>query len=109
MIDRRDFMKYAAITGAASAAVGCNANQQPEKKTESPGSAPAAFELDEATIGSLQEAMTSGKYTARAITELYLKRIEEIDRNGPSLHSVIETNPDALSIADALDQERQSR
>jgi amidase len=66
-----------------------------------------AFELEEATIAQLQEGMKTGKYTARSIVEMYLKRIEEIDQNGPSLRSVIEVNPDALAIADQLDKERQ--
>src|SRR5947208_12002455 len=53
--------------------------------------------------------MQSGRDTARSLVEKYLARIEQIDRNGPSLHSVLETNPDALTIADALDAERRSR
>ena len=69
----------------------------------------AAFELDEVTIAQLQEAMTSGRYTARRLVELYTARIEAIDRGGPTLRSVIELNPDALSIADALDAERRAR
>ncbi len=53
--------------------------------------------------------MTSGRYTARRLVELYTARIEAIDRGGPALRSVIELNPDALSIADALDAERRTR
>ncbi len=51
--------------------------------------------------------MKSGEYTARSITQMYLDRIAAIDQNGPTLQSVIEVNPDALSIADQLDEERQ--
>src|SRR4051794_35336029 len=68
----------------------------------------AAFPLEELTAAQLQDAMTSGRYTARQITELYLRRIEAIDRHGPELRSVIEVNPDALAIADALDAERKT-
>jgi amidase len=50
--------------------------------------------------------MNSGKYTARSLVEKYAARIEEVDKHGPAVNSVIELNPDALSIADALDQER---
>ena len=50
--------------------------------------------------------MASGERTARSVTEAYLARIAAIDRQGPTLRSVIETNPDALDIADALDRER---
>ena len=67
------------------------------------------FELDEVTVAGLQEGMASGKYTARSITEQYLARIEAIDRNGPALRSVIEVNPDALAVADALDRERKEK
>jgi amidase len=68
-----------------------------------------AFELDETTIGELQEGMKSGKYSARAIAEKYLARIAAIDKNGPMVNSVIETNPDALGIAEALDKERKEK
>ena len=72
-------------------------------------SQPASFPLDEATSAELQEWMTAGRYTARQLAELYLARIEAIDRQGPALRSVIEVNPDALTIADALDAERRAR
>ena len=53
--------------------------------------------------------MKSGKYTARAITEKYLERIRDVDASGPTLRAVIETNPDALQIADELDKERAAK
>jgi amidase len=62
------------------------------------------FELDEITIADLQAGMASGKFSARSITEKYLARIEEIDKQGPAINSVIEINPEALAIADALDK-----
>src|SRR5919198_6764700 len=71
--------------------------------------APSRVDLEEATIADLQQRMQSGRETARSLVEKYLARIEQIDRSGPSLHSVIETNPEALTIADALDAERRSR
>jgi amidase len=52
--------------------------------------------------------MKAGSLTSESITQLYLKRIEEIDKAGPMLHSVIELNPDALQIAIDLDKERKS-
>ncbi|HEY7877954.1 MAG TPA: amidase [Gemmatimonadaceae bacterium] len=69
----------------------------------------APFELEDMTIAELQQGMASGKYTARRITELYLARIDELDHRGPSLNEVLETNPDALDIADALDAERRTK
>jgi amidase len=65
--------------------------------------------LDEFTIADLQDGMKSGKYTARSLVEMYLARIQAIDRQGPALNSVIETNPDALALADALDRERSDK
>ena len=62
--------------------------------------------LPEWTITELQERMESGELTARRLTELYLQRIAEIDKEGPYINSVIELNPDALEIAAALDEER---
>jgi amidase len=69
---------------------------------------PKPFELDEMTIADLQAGIASSKYTSHSITEKYLARIEEIDKRGPALASVIEVNPDALAIADALDKERKT-
>lgn len=66
-----------------------------------------AFELEEATIADLQEGMRKGTYTSRSIVEMYLKRVEEIDKRGPAIRSYLEINPDALAIADQLDQERR--
>jgi amidase len=68
-----------------------------------------AFELEEATVASLRDAMTSGRLTARAIAEKYLARIEAVDKGEPALNSIIELNPDALAIADQLDRERKEK
>ena len=64
--------------------------------------------LPEWTISDLQQKMESGELTARRLAELYTQRISEIDKEGPYLNSVIELNPDALSIADTLDEERRA-
>jgi amidase len=68
-----------------------------------------AFEFDEITIGELQAGMTAGKFSARSIAEKYLARIDQVDKQGPALNSVIEVNPDALSIAESLDKERKGK
>ncbi len=67
------------------------------------------FEWEEAGIVDLQKAMERGKESARSLAKKYLARIEEIDRNGPRLNSVIELNPDALAIAHDLDRERKAK
>ncbi len=110
MINRRRFIGYTILGGAGLAAgpVGCGRTGDTETESEGDDPATAPFELDEATVVDLQEGMESGRLTARSITELYLARIEALDRQGPELGSIIETNPQALEIADALDAERQT-
>jgi amidase len=53
--------------------------------------------------------MAAGALSSRVLVEAYLSRIAALDRQGPQLRSVIEPNPDALSIADALDAERRAK
>jgi amidase len=106
---RRGFLQSSVIAGLSSAALPALS----AARTVEPASPAAAevkpFELDEITIDALQSGMKSGKYTARRITELYLRRIDEIDKHGPAINSIIEINPDALAIADALDKERKDK
>jgi amidase len=116
---RRRFLKTGLISGVAAAlAPSISSGARPflevtrnEKPAESSLPIPTPvppFEFDEITIGELHQGIGSGKYTARSITEKYLARIEEIDKHGPGINSVIEVNPDALAIADVLDKERTS-
>jgi amidase len=65
--------------------------------------------MEELSILELQARMTSGETTARSLAEHYLGRTEQLDTRGPALNAVIETNPDALRIAAALDEERRTR
>ena len=115
-LSRRAFVGAALATGALAATslalpVVAGAEPDGERATRSDGGKPGsvaapAFALDEATIADLQRLMASGQYTSRSLCQAYLARIAEIDRNGPALRSVIELNPDALTIADAMDAER---
>ena len=66
------------------------------------------FELNEVTIDELQQKMKDGKLTSKSITQMYLKRIEAIDKKGPAINSVIEINPDAIKIAEEMDRERKA-
>jgi amidase len=105
-MNRRNFLKNGSIAGLALttiSAASCSP-ASPDKKSDD--AKPDVFELNEVTIGILQQKMQSKAYTSRQVTELYLKRIDAIDKNGPKLNSVIEINPDALDIADAMDKER---
>jgi amidase len=105
---RRKFIVDAIVTSAAAAsAFGMLANCIGETRREAKVD-DKKFNLSEATIDVLQGKMKSGEMTARSIAEAYLKRIEEIDKGTLKLNSVIELNPDALGIADLLDQERKN-
>ena len=102
-IRRRDFLQ---LTAVGLGAIGSGGRVEPGRlPTASP---PADFELEEITIEALQAAMANGRYTARSIAQLYLERIAELDRQGPTVRSIIELNPDGLSIADAADAERRA-
>ncbi|HET9371562.1 MAG TPA: amidase [Vicinamibacterales bacterium] len=96
------------VLASVVAAANCGGGPAPPVSS-SPAASAASFELEEMTVDALQEAMSAGRLTARRIAELYLARIDAIDRSGPKLGSVIEINPDALSIADVLDRERKEK
>jgi amidase len=109
--NRRSFLKTAFIGGTAAtmtplypalgaARVIASAVPVPDLKP---------FELDETTISDLQDGMKSGRFTARSLVEKYSARIDEIDKHGPSINSILELNPDGLAIADSLDQERKAK
>src|SRR5262245_54351750 len=107
-MNRRSFVRRSA-TGAAGAAVASVSVRARTESRDIPSPTPvAAFELDEMTIADLQAAMSAGKHTAHAITQQYLGRIDDIDKHGPMVTSVIELNPDALTIASEMDRERKA-
>src|SRR5262245_5301743 len=103
MIDRRSLLRNGVLGGVAASI----ASRAPASSPPPPSSTPA-FELDEATVADLQKRMETGSVSARAIAEKYLARIEALDRQGPTLRSVIEINPDAIAIAESLDAERKA-
>ena len=97
-----DHLTFVSLVSFVVGSVLVAAAQAPARQTPE-----RTFDLEEATIAQLQQRMAAGQDTARSLAEKYLARIDAIDRQadrqGPALHSVIETNPDALTIADALD------
>jgi amidase len=115
-MDRRKFVRLGAGAVAGAAAVrGKPLAGETLTGSEAAAAAPnsrrfavAPFALEETTIADLQAAMAAGRMTARSITQQYLSRIAELDKKGPTLRHVLETNPDALSIADSLDRERKA-
>jgi amidase len=114
MINRRNFLKTGSATGLAITTLGFVACQSPVKSDsetinkDQAEPTPDNFELNEVTVDELQQKMQAGTYTSRMITELYLKRIDAIDKKGYALNSVIEVNPDAIAIADEMDKERKA-
>ena len=79
--------------------------QQPVIEAPQEASTIPTFALEEATIEQLQKGYQNGEYSIQEITQQYLDRIEAVDKNGPSINSVMQINPDALSIAKQLDEE----
>jgi amidase len=102
---RRQFLQTTAATAVAVIANPVSALPR-ENRSSSP---PPAFDLEELTIADLQQGLQSGKYSSRELVEKYSSRINEIDKKGPALYSVIEMNPDAEKIATALDRERKEK
>jgi len=109
-LTRRRLLTSGMLAGVATAlpslplVAGAAASAPPEAQARL-----KAFDLDEITVAGLQQAMQSGRLTARSIAEKYLGRIEAADKHGPGVNSVIETNPEALDIAEKLDRERKAR
>ena len=63
----------------------------------------ASFSVEEATLDQLHEAMRGGELSARALVDEYLQRIEDFDRGGPRLNSIIAVNEQAQARAAELD------
>jgi amidase len=98
IITRRKFLGTTALSSAALVTGGITSLLQ------SSASAAGSFDFLEKSISELQAAMASGEVSSEELVMDYLQRIDSLNR---LLHSVIETNPDAISIAEHLDRERQ--
>ena len=66
---------------------------------------PNNFDYMEIDIRQLTEGYRQGEFSIKEITQAYLDRIEKVDFNGPELRSIIQVNPEAIAIAEALDKE----
>jgi amidase len=114
-MQRRNFIKNSSLAGLTMATIGtvasCNTQTEKENKdgkAKMPAPAADDFVLNEITVDELQKKMQSGEHTSRSITQLYLDRIDAIDKKGPAINAVIELNKDALTIADDMDKERKA-
>ena len=111
-MDRRDFVASSLAT-AAAATVGAMTTLVPintahAAELDRDGALPDVFPYAELSVADLQSRMAKGTLTSRTLTAAYLARIAAVDRSGPTLNSVIETNPDALTIAAERDAERRA-
>jgi len=110
-MERRKFITGSTLLGLSLTAMPLAGSGFSTHKEKAKAPAPTSaddFELNEATISQLQTQMQLGKLTSYKITQLYLKRIDEIDKNGHALRAVLELNPDVLKEAMELDDERRS-
>ncbi|MEO6837130.1 MAG: amidase [Ginsengibacter sp.] len=111
-MNRRNFLRNGTLAGFGLPAIISNAGLQSTKKNNKLPKSENNFlknnDLQEITISELQEKMKNGTLSSKLITQWYLKRIEQIDKSGPSLNSIIEINPDAIAIAEAMDAERKN-
>lgn len=108
-ISRRAFVGIG-VGAAAAAALGSPAMARAGGATDGDshdGPVPD-FDLSEVSIDRLAAGLASGSWTSRELCERYIARIEQVDRGGPRLRSVLQLNPDALAIAASLDRERAS-
>ena len=105
-ISRRKLFQMGAAAAATASLAGLPA---PALAAPQGFSDPGPADLIEVTIAELQAWMASGKISSRKLVELYQARIDAIDRHGPKVNSVLELNPDAESIAAALDEERRKK
>ncbi|MBD2702142.1 amidase [Spirosoma sp. BT702] len=106
-MNRRSFIKTSSIVSVSATSLAACSSPQSEKSENTDAPFVDTFALNELTINDLQHKMQSGELTSEAITKLYLDRIDAIDKKGPHLNSVIEINPDALTMAKTLDGERK--
>ena len=107
-VSRRDFLKYSA--GVAAVAAGASSLLGKIPSLPSPATAPTLVSqsppnpgIEEVTIAQLEAQFTAGTLTAASLVNMYETRISALDQSGPRLNSLLQVNPDALTIAHQLD------
>jgi len=80
-----------------------------DRSPQSEGASPIPSHLDDLDVAALQERMEKGSLSSVELTRYYLDRIERLNEDGPALRAILEVNPDALTMAAALDEERQTK
>ncbi len=109
---RRHFLHHGTQAAVAATLLPLAAGATAVSEAAAPAAAPEATAADsdlaEASIADLQARLQSGQSTSRTLCQGYLDRTAKVDKAGPKLNAIIELNPDALKIADALDKERKA-
>jgi len=110
-MNRRTFVRSSVISGVGLAGISVTATARETSGVNGPSAASPlpAFELDELSVGELQSGMAAGKFTAHSLARKYFDRIDDVDKHGPEINTVIERNPEALAIATELDRERKAK
>src|ERR1700761_4430011 len=103
-MDRREF-----LVAAAAAAVATAGAEQTASMAAATAYPTGTDPIEELTLADISAAFADGRLTSLQLTQGYLSRIDKLDRHGPNLHSVIETNPRAFEIAEQLDAERKAK
>lgn len=100
-VNRRDFIQLTALAGAGASIAGALSTSAQAQSSGAPS------QFNEITVAQLQAAMASGQTSSVELTNFYINRILALDQRGPGLNSVIELNPDALTIAQQADASRK--
>jgi amidase len=120
-VSRRTLFRLGALAGAGASVAGAEmwggAAARAQEAAEGADTAEAIAaavaaapsDFNELTIAQMQALMAKGHLSATQLVQFYFERIEALDRHGPRLNSVLEFNPDAFSIAEALDKERKTK
>ncbi len=126
-VTRRTLMRLGALAGAAASVAGSQMWDSPAAHAQGAASAanaaapaPTAAEIqaavsaapgefNEMTLAQLQSLMSKNHLSSTELTEYYISRIEALDRRGPRVNAILELNPDAIAIAQALDKERRTK
>ena len=100
-VSRRTFLRLGALAGAGVSLAEAGAARPARVQSTQEA------RLEEATVAELQAAMAAGRLNSVALTNFYINRIRALDQHEPGVNSVIELNPDALSIARDADAKRR--
>ncbi len=106
-VSRRDFLKYgagvAAVAGASGLLGKIPSLPSPATTPVLLPQSPPSPGIEEVTIAQLEAQYAAGTLTATSVVNMYENRISALDQSGPRLNSLLQVNPDALTIAHQLD------